>query len=175
MCGCFGNMCTCIYCVLYCLYCVFVLFRLSMWLIFVCTSVRTTATTENSIAVNNNNNNNNNNIRMCRSQWPCGLRSRSAAAHLLGLRVRIPPGAWMSVCCERCVLSDRGVLCRADDSSRGILPTVVCPMSVISKLRKGRPWPGIGSKRHRYIYKIMWLSSRTVCFWSGRWLLNSNL
>jgi hypothetical protein len=23
MCGCFGNMCTCIYCVLYCLYCVF--------------------------------------------------------------------------------------------------------------------------------------------------------
>ena len=28
MCGCFGNMRTCIYCVLYCLYCVFVLFRL---------------------------------------------------------------------------------------------------------------------------------------------------
>ena len=27
MCGCFGNMCTCIYCVLYCLYCVFVLFQ----------------------------------------------------------------------------------------------------------------------------------------------------
>jgi hypothetical protein len=26
MCGCFGNMCTCIYCVLYILYCVFVLF-----------------------------------------------------------------------------------------------------------------------------------------------------
>ena len=23
MCGCFGNMCSCIYCVLYCLYCVF--------------------------------------------------------------------------------------------------------------------------------------------------------
>jgi len=22
-CGCFGNMCTCIYCILYCLYCVF--------------------------------------------------------------------------------------------------------------------------------------------------------
>ena len=30
ICGCFGNMCTCIYCVLYCLYCVFVLFRLSI-------------------------------------------------------------------------------------------------------------------------------------------------
>jgi hypothetical protein len=24
------------------------------------------------------------------------------AAHLLRLRVRIPPGAWMSVCCECC-------------------------------------------------------------------------
>ena len=40
----------------------------------------------------------------CRSQWPRGLRRRSAAAHLLGLWVRIPPGAWMSVlsvvCCQ---------------------------------------------------------------------------
>ena len=36
----------------------------------------------------------------CRSQWPRDLRRRSAAARLLGLRVRIPPGAWMSVSCE---------------------------------------------------------------------------
>ena len=43
----------------------------------------------------------------CRSQWPRGLRRRSAAARLLGLWVRIPPGAWMSVCCECCVLSGR--------------------------------------------------------------------
>jgi hypothetical protein len=33
MCGCFGNICTCIYCVLYCLYCVFVLFRLGVCLL----------------------------------------------------------------------------------------------------------------------------------------------
>ena len=33
-----------------------------------------------------------------RSQWPRGLRRRSAAARLLGLRVRIPPVAWMFVC-----------------------------------------------------------------------------
>jgi hypothetical protein len=32
------------------------------------------------------------------SQWPCGLRRESTAARLLGLWVRIPPGAWMSVC-----------------------------------------------------------------------------
>jgi hypothetical protein len=33
----------------------------------------------------------------------------SAAARLLGLRVRIPPGAWMPVFCEFCVLSGRGL------------------------------------------------------------------
>jgi hypothetical protein len=44
-----------------------------------------------------------------RSQWPCGLRRWSAAARLLGLWVRIPPGAWMSVSCECCVLSGRGL------------------------------------------------------------------
>jgi hypothetical protein len=38
-----------------------------------------------------------------------GLKRRSAAARLLRLWVRIPPGAWMSVCCERCVLSGRGL------------------------------------------------------------------
>jgi len=43
----------------------------------------------------------------CRSQWTRGLRLRSAAALLLRLRVRIPPGAWMFVCCECCVLSGR--------------------------------------------------------------------
>jgi hypothetical protein len=46
MCGCFGNMCTCIYCVLYCLYCVFVLVRLCIFILicFVCTGVRTGGT-----------------------------------------------------------------------------------------------------------------------------------
>ena len=45
----------------------------------------------------------------CRSQWPRGLRRRSSAARLLRLWVRIPPGAWMFVCCECCVLSGRGL------------------------------------------------------------------
>jgi hypothetical protein len=44
-----------------------------------------------------------------RSRWPRGLWCGSAAARLLGLRFRIPPGAWMSVCCECCVLSGRGL------------------------------------------------------------------
>jgi hypothetical protein len=35
-----------------------------------------------------------------RSQWPRGLRCKSAAARLLMLLVRIPLGAWMFVCCQ---------------------------------------------------------------------------
>jgi len=44
-----------------------------------------------------------------RSQWPSGLRRKSTAARLLRLWVRIPPGAWMSVCCKCCVLLGRGL------------------------------------------------------------------
>jgi len=39
---------------------------------------------------------------LCRSQWPHSVRCGSMAARLLGLRFRIPPGAWMSVSCECC-------------------------------------------------------------------------
>ena len=44
-----------------------------------------------------------------RSQWPCGLNRRTAAACLLRSWVRIPPGAWTFVCCECSVLSGRGL------------------------------------------------------------------
>jgi len=37
---------------------------------------------------------------------------------------------------------------RADHSSRWVLLSEVCPMSVIAKPLRG-PWPGIGSKRHK--------------------------
>ena len=38
----------------------------------------------------------------CSSQWPRGLRRRSTAARLLGMWVRIPPGAYMSAVCVVC-------------------------------------------------------------------------
>ena len=47
--------------------------------------------------------------RHCRSQRPRVLRGRSAAANLLRSWVRKPPGAWIFVCCECRVLSDRGL------------------------------------------------------------------
>ena len=40
------------------------------------------------------------------------LRRRSAADRLLGLRVRIPPGACLAVSCECCVLSGTGLRVR---------------------------------------------------------------
>jgi len=79
--------------------------------------------------------------RTSRFQWPRGLRRRSAAARLLRLWVRIPPGSWMFVCCECCVLSGR-VLCdelitRLEESYR--LWCVVLWDLETSWMR--RPWP----------------------------------
>jgi len=67
-----------------------------------------------------------------RSQWPCGLRRRSAAARLLGLWVRIPPvRTWVSLCCECFVLLGRD-LCdelipRPEESYR-LWYVVVCDL-----------------------------------------------
>jgi len=58
----------------------------------------------------------------CRSQWQRGLRRGSAAVRLLGEWVRIPPGGWMSVSCECCMLSGRGfcvgLITRPEESYR---------------------------------------------------------
>ena len=75
-----------------------------------------------------------------RSQWPRGLRRRSTASRLLRVWVRIPPGAWMSVCCECCVLSGRGLcdelITRPEESYR-LWCVVVCDIET-SRMR--RPW-----------------------------------
>ena len=65
----------------------------------------------------------------CRSQWPRGLRRRSTVARLLRSWVRIPPGAWIFVCCECCMLSGRGLcdglIIRSEESYR-MWRVVVC-------------------------------------------------
>jgi hypothetical protein len=43
------------------------------------------------------------------SRWPRDLRRGSKADPLLGFWIRIPSEAWMSVTCECCVLSGRGL------------------------------------------------------------------
>ena len=83
-------------------------------------------------------------LSYCRSQWPRGLRLRSAAARLLRSWVRIPPGAWIFVCCECCVLSRTGLcnelITRLEESYRQWC-VVVCDLE-ISWMR--RPWPALG-------------------------------
>ena len=78
----------------------------------------------------------NNNPR--RSQWPRGLRRRSSAARLLRLWVRIPPEAWIFVCCEFFVLSGRGLcdgLVTCPEQSYRLWRVVVCDQE-ISKTRR---------------------------------------
>ena len=86
---------------------------------------------------------------MCRSQWPRGLRRRSTAARLLRLWVRIPPRAWLFVCCEWCVLSGRG-LCDAlitrPEESYQLWRVVVCDLET-SGIR--RRWPALGRSATR--------------------------
>ena len=83
-------------------------------------------------------------ILLCRSQWPRGLRRRSVAACLLRSWVRIPPEAWMFVCCKCCVLSGRGLcdelITRPEESYR-LWCVVVCDLET-SRMR--RPWPALG-------------------------------
>jgi len=80
----------------------------------------------------------------CRSQWPRGLRHRSAAAGLLRSWVRIPPGAWMFVFCECCVLEVRGfcdeLITRPEKSYR-LCCVVVCDLET---WRMRRPWSTLG-------------------------------
>ena len=83
-----------------------------------------------------------------RSQWPRGLSQRSAAARPLGLWVRIPPGTWMSVCCECRVMSGRGLcdelITRLEESYR-LWCVVVCDLET-SWMRRPCPTGGCHAK-----------------------------
>ena len=78
---------------------------------------------------------------MRRSQWPRGLRCRSAATRLLRLWVRIPPRSRMFVCC---VLSGRG-LCNKPITCPGesyrLWCVVVCDLENLIKNEWGAHGP----------------------------------
>ena len=60
--------------------------------------------------------------------WPRGLRRGPAVTLLLGLQVRIPPGSWMSVSSECCVLSSLcvGLITCPQESYRVCVCVCVC-------------------------------------------------
>jgi hypothetical protein len=104
-------------------------------------------------------------LAMNRSQWSRGLWRRSTAARLLRLWVRIPPRAWMSICCECYVLSGRGLcdelITRPEESYR-LWCVVVCDQET-SWTR--RPWPALG-RRVTKTNVLQWITglSHWFCF-----------
>ena len=93
----------------------------------------------------------------CRSQWPRGLRRRSATARLLRSWLRIPSGARIFICCECRVLLGRGLcdelITRPEESYR-LWCVVVCDLET---LLMRRPWPTGGCRAKNKNKKIyMW-------------------
>ena len=83
---------------------------------------------------------------LCHSRWLRSLRRRSTAARLLRLWVRIPSGACLSVYCECCVLSGRGLcdeLITSPEGSYRLWCVVVCDLETC---RMRRPWPTWGGR-----------------------------
>jgi hypothetical protein len=82
---------------------------------------------------------------VCRSRWLRGLRRGSAATRLPGLWVRIPPEAWMFVCCVVCcqvqVSATGRSLVRRSPTDCGVSK---CNLET-SSMR--RPWPTGGLLR----------------------------
>ena len=82
-----------------------------------------------------------------REPVPVAARSRaqSLAARLLRLWVQIPPGVWIFVCCECCVLSGRGLcdglIIRSEESYR-MWYVVVCDQET-SQARRLKPTRGL--------------------------------
>ena len=90
------------------------------------------------------------NCACSRSQWPRGLRRTSAAVRLLRSWVWIPPGAWMSVCCECLVLSGRGLcdeLITCPEESYRLWCVVMCGLE--KNLKNEEAITRAGSQRHK--------------------------
>ena len=85
------------------------------------------------------------NLLACQSQWPRGLRRGSAAARLLGLWIRIPPGHGclslvIVVCCQVEVCATGWSLVRRSPTECGV-SECDCKASIIRK-----PWPPRGCR-----------------------------
>ena len=95
-----------------------------------------------------------------RSWWQRVLSGGSAAIRLLGLRVRIPLEAWMSVACECCVLSGRG-LCDGRIRRPGEFHRVCVSLSVVRRISNPLHLQWVGRQEWNYKFSIprcrLWL------------------
>ena len=108
-------------------------------------------------------------VCVCRSQQPRGLRHKRLRSLACWDRwFRIPPGAWMLVCCECCVLSGRGLcdgpITRPEKSYR-LWCVVVCDLETS---KNEEAMARVGPQRHRekkiYVYVYILLIFRGVTF-----------
>ena len=102
---------------------------------------------------------------LCRSQRSRGLRRRSTAARLLWSWVRIPPGAWMFVCCECCVLSGRGfcdgLITRPEKSCR-LWCVVVCDLETTKiAVNEEEAKAHEGAIAPKKMAPVIWISSNS--------------
>jgi len=67
--------------------------------------------------------------------------------HDFAAMVRIPPGAWISVCSECCMWSGKRSLRRVSHSSRGVLLSVVCLSVILTPEQLGGLYP-LGLSSH---------------------------
>ena len=85
------------------------------------------------------------------SQWPTGLGQASAAVRVLGLRFRIPPGAWMPVSRECRVLSERSLFDRLiplSEESCGVWCVIVWDLETREKSSPGLRWAVAPEKKN---------------------------
>jgi hypothetical protein len=104
-------------------------------------------------------------LDFCRSQWPRGLRRRSAAAWLLGSLVRIPLRAWMFVCFLYVVWSCVG---------RGLCDGLITRPEESYHVSVG-VWsrnPENGDQRSILDFKRLWMNEWNVRFLCSRRILS---
>jgi hypothetical protein len=105
-----------------------------------------------------------------RSRWPRCLRRGSAAARLLGFRDRISSGGWMTVSCECCVLSGRGLcvglITRPEESRRARARVCVSDWDCVALIMRS-PWTSRGFIAVGKKVLLMWHSK----LWVHRMLL----
>jgi hypothetical protein len=83
---------------------------------------------------------------------PVVARSKEwfSAARLLGLRVRVPPGTWMSVCCECSVLWSGGLCIQRSPTGCGVSE---CDFET-SKTRRRRPTWAVEPQKENFISQV---------------------
>ena len=110
------------------------------------------------------------------SNVAAAFRRMYASALLLILGVRIPPRAWMFVCCGSCVLSGRGLydeLIMRPEESCWLWRVVGCDLGT-SRMR--RPWPELGlAPEGEKIYVMVWTGSDWLRIKCTDWMRNNQL